>query len=178
MNKIYQKRTPDVKTTARSHFGGFTLIELLVVVLIIGILSAIALPKYQVAVDKARFAQLETATKALKTGLEIFWLENGEYPTDASMLSIQAPGGWTASGKNWTDEGGSFSCSFNDSLVYCAFLKPRMAEFVMGLDHAASSEHIGKTYCWVTSVEDGKKRGERLCKALGGQHSEGSFWLL
>lgn len=72
--------------------AGFTLIELLVVVLIIGILSAVALPQYQKAVAKSRFTQLQTAGKSLKDAMEVYYLANGNYPQLWNQLDIEYPG--------------------------------------------------------------------------------------
>lgn len=61
----------------------FTLIELLVVVLIIGILSAIALPQYTKAVEKARVAEVLSNVKAIENSIDIYLMENGGYPSSS-----------------------------------------------------------------------------------------------
>lgn len=71
---------------------GFTLVELLVVVLIIGILSAAALPQYQKAVEKSRITALMPNLRTLKDSLEMYYVANGQYPNDSVAdldISIQ-----------------------------------------------------------------------------------------
>ncbi len=66
----------------------FTLIELLVVVLIIGILAAVALPQYRLAVEKTRVVQLRVRADALNKAAQTYQLASGEWPTDVRELDI------------------------------------------------------------------------------------------
>ena len=83
MNKIYQKTLPAGKN------AGFTLIELLVVVLIIGILAAVALPQYQKAVSKSRTTEAIVTLKSIIDAEEVYYMANGAYTDDLSLLDIQ-----------------------------------------------------------------------------------------
>ena len=76
------------KTEHFMNNKAFTLIELLVVVLIIGILAAVALPQYQVAVRKARAVQLRARADALYKGASAYEMATGEWPTDVRELDI------------------------------------------------------------------------------------------
>ena len=61
---------------------GFTLIEMLVVVLIIGILAAIALPQYQKAVIKSRFAEAFVMLRNIGEAVKLCELERGSSGTE------------------------------------------------------------------------------------------------
>ena len=66
----------------------FTLIELLVVVLIIGILSAIALPQYQAAVDRAHVATYIDLATSVRNAQNVYYLANGKYAESLDDLDL------------------------------------------------------------------------------------------
>ena len=64
---------------------GFTLIELLIVVVIIGILAAIAIPKFATTKDKAKLASVKTDLRNYMTAQEAYFSDKATYGTAAQL---------------------------------------------------------------------------------------------
>jgi prepilin-type N-terminal cleavage/methylation domain-containing protein len=67
---------------------GFTLIELLIVVVIIGILAAIAIPKFSATREKAYFAAMKSDVKNLASQQEIYYADNYTYSAVPANLAF------------------------------------------------------------------------------------------
>ena len=149
----------------KSFCSGFTLIELLVVVLIVGILSAVALPQYQTAVDKARYTQHLTLARNIKDAQERHYLANGSYTDSYEDLDIELPAGGTikkiGSGSRMEYPDGFF---YDMYTFYVVGGKPELARVVYGYDQGGYGLHqAGSRTCYGYN-----ERQIRLCKALGG----------
>jgi prepilin-type N-terminal cleavage/methylation domain-containing protein len=67
---------------------GFTLIELLVVIIIIGILSAIALPSFLNQAKKARQSEAKTYVGSMNRGQQAFYTENDAFTSSVDAMGV------------------------------------------------------------------------------------------
>ena len=79
----------------RPNRRGFTLIELLIVVVIIGILAAIAVPKFQNTKGKANAASLRADLRNLVTAEEAYFYDNSTYTNSVPALNLRVTTGVT-----------------------------------------------------------------------------------
>ena len=85
---------------------GFTLIEVLVVVVILGILGAVVVPNLLSRPDAARLQAAETDIRMLASALDVYRLDNFQYPSSEQGLEalVQRPSGFPEP-PNWNPDG-------------------------------------------------------------------------
>ena len=169
MSKIYQKNNQRGQKPVKRNLGGFTLIELLVVVLIIGILAAIALPQYEVAVLKARYTQAMVLGNALRQAQDRYYMANGKYATDITNLDISLGKGCLFNIDNGTINCPKYACAIYDGwegaetqgTAYCYLRDSERLYYV------ASPRNKEKRYCGAVV---GNELAKRVCMSLGGTY--------
>ncbi len=70
---------------------GFTLIELMIVVVIIGILAALAIPRFMQATVKSRQSEAKGILKQIYTMERTFRQETGAYSVDLNAIGVELP---------------------------------------------------------------------------------------
>ncbi len=157
-----QSRDPEQKPFGMALCKGFTLIELLIVVLIIGILSAIAVPQYQKAVLKSRFSSLMPTTQAIRDGNEMYYMTNGGYADAIAKLDVTSAN---------TDDM-TITLSDDEDYAYTMATRPNINNnLIMYQKHSVNFP--GEIHC---EALKGNKQATWLCeKALHGTKIGGSL---
>lgn len=89
-----------------SNMRGFTLIEIMVVIVIMSILGALIVPNIISRPDEARMAAAQSDIRQIEAALEMYRLDNGNYPsTDQGLEAlVNKPAGYPEP-RRWSPDG-------------------------------------------------------------------------
>jgi prepilin-type N-terminal cleavage/methylation domain-containing protein len=119
---------------------GFTLIELLIVVVIIGILAAIAIPKFATTKEKAYMATMKTDLRNLVTAQEGYFSDTQAFTNDLNALNYASSKNVTVTVSNVATDGWTANSTH-------ALVSGKQCDVYVGSDAAAAGEKDGVPVC-------------------------------
>lgn len=132
----------------RNKEEGFTLIELLVVIIIIGILSAIALPSFLSQANKAKQSEAKQYVSSLNKGQQAIYTESTRFSSNIDELGV----GIKTQTTNYT-----YTCSTNASAALCVG---------RAINTDALHSYFGSVYLTETGSGGGKTSRALICETL------------
>ena len=172
MTKIYQKIVLDGKLLATGRLGGFTLIELLVVVLIIGILSAVALPQYEKAVEKSRATEGITLARNIALANQAYYMANGTWAADINDLDLEFPGEDSTASGVASKSTKNFICRARAAEVegYISVCRRKGPKYTYAIAYHSSDP--GQALCVPGDPNGDAETNKVMCRALTNKTSE------
>src|SRR5258708_2357584 len=110
--------------TPMNNRSGFTLVEMLLVVMIIATLAAMIVPRFAGRTQEARIAAATADVRSsLASGLDLYEVDNGVYPTtEQGLAALLSPPGTPPLPKKWRGpylkKKGSFNDPWGNPYVY------------------------------------------------------------
>ena len=135
---------------------GFTLVELLVVVLIIGVLASVALPLYQNAVDKSRWARLVSPARSIANAEEALHMSQGKYTAEKDDLVVSLPPDSDLSYSLYTTENG-------DVANFVRVESSKLDDVRLARYYSENGTESDMVFC---EAKSGNERAEKLCGKL------------
>ena len=145
---------------------GYSLIETLMVVLIIGILTAVALPQYQRAVAKAEYARAQATAATLARAEDIYYETYKQYTPVMENLDVTIE--FASQTKDCSEESSSCAYSspkrwgacrlYKSGYLYCRSTKDNLRYFKFAANYPNS--RAGKSYCYARTGDEKASPGD------------------
>lgn len=147
------------------RISGFTLIELMIAILVMGVLTAIALPSYRDYVTRGKITEATSNLADLRVKLEQYFQDNRTYaavgvnpaPCAADSLSVPPPAGTKyftftctdLTATTFTVTATGIAAKGMDGFVYTVNQANLQATTITGGSAAATAGWTGAAACWV-----------------------------